>query len=53
MVQAGSQQYKRVFFLILKLSYLIYSQIWLNLPMDGRHFWLHHKIDPQKNTNNQ
>jgi hypothetical protein len=33
-----------------KLPYLIQSQIWLNLPMDDCHFWLHHKIDPKLNT---
>ncbi len=31
-----------------KLSYLVLSQNWLNLPMDPRHFWLYHKIEPKK-----
>jgi hypothetical protein len=25
------------------------SQIWLNLPVDDCHFWLHHKMDQKLN----
>jgi len=35
-------------FVFKKHSYLVCSQNWLNLPMDPRHFWLYHKIEPKK-----
>ncbi len=41
LVQVGSQEYRRIFFL---LSYLEYSQIWLNYFCQWLPLWLHHKI---------
>jgi hypothetical protein len=35
-------------FCIFSFSYLACNQMWLNLPMDDPHFWLHHKIDNKK-----
>jgi hypothetical protein len=32
------------------MFFLTSSQIWLNLPMDDCHFWLHHKMDQKLNT---
>jgi hypothetical protein len=32
----------------LLYQFLSCHQVWLNLPMDNRHFWLYHKIDPKK-----
>ncbi len=43
MVQVSSQKYKRMFLRNL-LSYLAFSQIWLNLPVDHSHFGCNTKI---------
>jgi hypothetical protein len=53
MVQIGSQKYRMKFWIInKKLSYLFYSQSWLDLPMERLPLWLNHKPD-QKNTGRQ
>jgi hypothetical protein len=43
--QAGEYRRMMKFF---RLSYLVHSQIWLNLLMDDDHFNLHHKIAKKK-----
>jgi hypothetical protein len=46
MVQVDSQKYIRMFEGFL-LSYLAFSQIWLNLPTDDRHFGYITKLTPK------
>jgi hypothetical protein len=47
MVQVGSQKIEGCFINIL-LSYLVFSQTWLNLPMDHRHFGYITKLEKKK-----
>jgi hypothetical protein len=49
MVQVGSQKIEGCFINIL-FSYLAFSQTWLNLPMDHRHFGYITKLKKKNKT---
>jgi hypothetical protein len=46
--QTGSQEYRRILYLFL-LSFLVRSQIWLNLFCGWSALWLHHKVLKRRN----